>query len=115
MKEGIALSLLKRLTNFLSSGGRQEAPAYWIYARCSKCGEVLRSRVDLRNDLSIEYEYGSDYTYFTRKMLIGENRCYQPIEVELRFDQRRNLVDRQIKGGEFAEEEDYDQTGSSLT
>jgi hypothetical protein len=115
LREGFPLNLLKRITNFITRGGSHESPAYWVYVRCSKCGEVLRTRVDLRNDLSIEYEYGSDYTYFTRKTLVGDKGCYQPIEVELRFDQRRQLIDRQIKGGEFDEEEDYNQTGSNLT
>jgi hypothetical protein len=115
LREGFPLNLIKKITNFITRGGSRESPAYWVYARCSKCGEVLRTRVDLRNDLSIEYEYGSDATYFTRKILIGDKGCYQPIEVELRFDQRRQLINQEIKGGEIADEEDYDQTGSNLT
>jgi hypothetical protein len=45
------------------------------------------ARVDLRNDLSLldegEYEKAA---YFCRKILIGAQRCYQPVEVELYFD-----------------------------
>jgi hypothetical protein len=109
------LSLLKRLTKFFSQGGSREAPAYWLYVRCERCGEVLRSRVDLRNDLSTEYEEGENLTYFTRKVLIGDKGCYQPIEVELRFDHRRQLIDHEVRGGEISTEEEYSQIGSSLT
>jgi hypothetical protein len=101
------LSLLKKITKFFSQGGSQDSPAYWLYVRCGKCQEVLRSRVDLRNDLSIDYEDGENPTYFTRKVLIGDKGCYQPIEAELKFDHRRQLIDHEVKGGEMASEEEY--------
>jgi hypothetical protein len=45
----------------------------------------------------------SDVTYFCRKVLMGEKRCFQQIEVELTFDRNRKLTERKIKGGKFAD------------
>jgi hypothetical protein len=39
--------------------------------------------------------------YICRKVIVGSQRCYQPIDVSLTFDSRRRLVDKQITGGQF--------------
>lgn len=83
---------------------------YWVYVLCNRCNEKLRTTVNLSNDLSIRYgESDADDTYFTRKTIIGRDLCFQPIEVELTFDRKRNLIDRQIQGGRFITEEEYEQ------
>jgi hypothetical protein len=80
----------------------------WIYVKCKKCGEILRGRVDLHNELSIRYgESGGETSYYCRKVFVGGNRCYQPIEVELTFDKNRRLINEDIKGGVFVSEEDF--------
>jgi hypothetical protein len=80
---------------------------YWIHVRCSRCGEVITARVDLMNDLSLDYSTGR---YWTRKVLIGqgEARCFQPIEVTLTFDKNKQLIERTISGGEFLEPDQVD-------
>ena len=96
------MCLFKRL---FGPAGQREDNAYWIVVQCDRCGEIIRARVDTRNDLSINYaESEAGTTYFCRKTLIGDNLCFQPIEVELTFDANRHLVDRQIKGGQFVDE-----------
>jgi len=100
------MSLMKKLRALFSApagGGRD----LWLYVRCQKCGEILKARVDLFNDLSAQFEEGGDSSYFCRKVLIGSRRCYRPVEIELRFDQNRKLVGREIRGGEFVTEEAY--------
>lgn len=105
------MSFLKKLSKLFTDSNTGSDAAYWIYARCSRCGEKIRSRVDIANDLSIRYgDRDSDTTYFTRKVLIGEQRCYQSIEVELTFNQGKKIIDRRIKGGEFISEADYFRT-----
>jgi hypothetical protein len=54
----------------------------------------------LDNDLSLEYE-GDQTVYFVRKGLVGNNRCFQQIEVELKFDSSRQLLEQQVTGGQF--------------
>ena len=100
------MSFLKKLQNLFSAPSAGDKRSLWLYAQCEKCGEILRGRVDMYNDLSIQFDGGAT-TYFTRKVLIGSQRCYRPIEIELTFDKGRQLVNREIKGGKFVTEEDY--------
>ena len=101
------MSLLKRISGLFSgtkSGNR--GGSLEISVRCSRCGEVIRARIDLTNDLSAEYGEGDQETAFLcRKVLVGKQGCYAPIEILLHFDGGRELIDRQITGGKFAEEE----------
>jgi hypothetical protein len=59
----------------------------------------------LNNDLSVEYgEAGSGgSTYYGRKVLMGNSRCFQQIEVELKFDEAHRLLEKHATGGEFVE------------
>jgi len=99
----------ERLLGFLTKGQGVEDPMiYWVYARCEKCGEPLRARVNLRNDLSAQFGEGrEETTYFCRKVIVGSGKCYSPVEVRLTFDTRRNLAKREIEGGAFITEEEY--------
>ena len=102
------MSFLKKLSKLFTGTATRRAEVYWLYARCSRCGEKIRSRVDMANDISINYgDRESETTYFTRKVLVGEQRCYQSIEVELTFNQNKQIINRQIKGGEFISEAEY--------
>ncbi|MCS6994475.1 MAG: hypothetical protein N2117_12440 [Anaerolineales bacterium] len=82
---------------------RPEKRYYRFQVQCKRCGEIIEGRVDLDNDLSVEYEDGGD-VYYARKVLIGDGSryCYQQIEVGLKFDKNRNLLERRVEsGGEF--------------
>ncbi len=68
--------------------------------KCRRCGEIIEGRVDLDNDLSLNDEGNG---YIVRKGLIGGNRCFQQIEVELNFDSSRQLIEKTITGGTFVE------------
>jgi hypothetical protein len=105
------LDALKAL--FQGGSGSAESHAYTVYLRCNTCGEPLSVRVDLRNDPSPEWRStsasGSDYPdyYSVRKTVIGNRRCYAPIEVELTFDKRKRLESQQARGGTILSEEEY--------
>jgi hypothetical protein len=78
---------------------------YPVEVICSRCGETITGSVNLNNDLSVVYGSSEgDVSYFCRKMLLGEKRCFQQIEIELTFDRNRKLTGRKIKGGKFVEE-----------
>jgi hypothetical protein len=99
------MSFLKRLSSLFSGSGASEDTSYWVTVKCDRCGEIIRARVDLRNDLSINYgDRTEDTTYFCRKMLMGSQRCYQQIEVELTFDYRHKLTQKEVRGGKFVEQ-----------
>jgi hypothetical protein len=96
------MGLFKKLARALMPPTREGAGEYWIAVRCKRCGEVIRARVNLSNDLSPEYD-GETLTYICRKVLIGEKRCFQQVEVWLKFDASRKLIDREISGGSFVD------------
>ena len=93
------MNLLQKL--FGSSPSSPQKHYYTFSVKCLRCGEIIEGRVNLNNDLSVEYEEGGDI-YYARKTLMGENRCFQRIEVELKFTSSRELLEKHITGGEFA-------------
>jgi hypothetical protein len=99
------VSLLKRLTGLFSAPARKSGrDLYLCSVRCDRCGEIIATPVDLRNDLSADYDEATGAaSYVCRKVLVGRQRCFQQIEVVLRFDGARKLVDQQVTGGKIVE------------
>lgn len=99
----------ERVLNIITRGrGVADPMVYRIYVRCGKCGEPLKARVDLRNELSATFgEKRENTTYSCRKVVVGSSGCYQPIEVRLTFDARRALLQQEISGGSFLSEQEY--------
>ena len=103
------MSFLKKIASALSPQGAEESDALWVYVRCDKCGEKVRTRVDLKHDLSPDYsDEGRVNEYVLRKVLVGSQRCFEPIEVKLTFDPQRRIVSREIAGGQFIDREEYE-------
>ena len=80
------------------------AKRYYVFqVKCNRCGEIIEGRVDLDNDLSVEYE-GNHAVYFGRKVLMSSSgQCFQQIEVELKFNIDRKLLEKHSVGGQFVE------------
>ena len=91
------------LKSFVSGRNEQDKAGFWIYVRCRRCGEFVKTRVDLQSALNLRDEGG----YLTRKTLVGNQRCFQRIDVTLYFDEKRRLVDQEIQHGEFISAEEY--------
>ena len=72
---------------------------YTFAVKCDRCGEIIEGKINLNNDLSLDDEGG----YFVRKVLIGNQRCFQKIEATFNFDASRQLQEKQISGGTFVE------------
>jgi hypothetical protein len=91
------------LKNLFGGGSTKPEKRYYTFnVKCNRCGEIIEGRVDLDNDLSLDYE-GDNTFYLVRKGLIGNNRCFQQIEVEIKFTSERELIERQAQGGKFVE------------
>jgi len=77
-----------------------------VAVRCNRCGEVVRTQVDLHNDLSVQYGQGGTY-YYWRKGLVGsgQNRCFQQTIVEYTLDADRRVIERRADGGSFVDQE----------
>lgn len=97
------MNFLKKLFGGRSGSSQKE---YYVFnVKCKRCGEIIEGRVDVDNDLSVEYESSGD-AFYCRKVLMGDgkNLCYQQIEVGLKFDSKRKLVERRVEsGGDFVE------------
>jgi hypothetical protein len=102
------MSFLKKIASALSPKGTDEGDVLWVYVRCDKCGEMLKTRIDLRHDLTPNYsDEGRVADYGLRKVLIGSQRCFEPIEVKLTLDAQRRVISREITGGQFISREEY--------
>lgn len=97
------MGFLDSLKLIISGGAAVADHAYWVYVRCRRCGEAIKTRIDLHNDLSIADEGG----YVVNKTLMGSNLCFERVKVTLRFDGQRRLADRQVSQGEFISAEEY--------
>lgn len=95
------MSFLKKLfTPIPTNSGR----FHTFQVKCKRCGEIIEGQVNLSNDPSLEHDPKGRTYYVCRKVLMGSRRCFQRIEVTLYFNERRGVIDRQITGGEFAED-----------
>ncbi len=92
------MNFFKKL--FSGTPAKAEKRYYTFSVKCRRCGEVIEGRVDLDNELSVEYEAGRD-VYIGRKVLMGNNRCFQRMEVDLKFTYDRDLIEQEVSGGEF--------------
>ena len=70
--------------------------------KCKRCGETITGRIDIDNDLSVEYEAGGD-VFYARKVLMGDNKGFQRVEVCFKFNADRQVIEKEIIGGEFVE------------
>lgn len=90
---------------------QNKARNHWFFVRCDVCKEVLKGRIDLYNNLSVQFEEGSGKSaYYCRKVMVGGKGCYRPIEVEFTFDVNRKVIDQRITGGQFVTEQEYQDT-----
>jgi hypothetical protein len=100
--------LIKKLSNMFSPSKDHDPQGYRIYVSCNRCGEKISTRVDLSNDLSPDYgDEGKAIIYYCRKVLMGQKMCFQRVEVHLKFNEARQLLEREISGGKFIDKEEF--------
>ena len=77
--------------------------ALWLYVKCKRCGTPLAVRVDLRNELSADYESNG---YILHKEMM-DSQCFTLMHAEIRFDASRKIIEQKIDHGEFIAKEEY--------
>jgi len=92
------MNLLQRL--FGGASAKPDKRFYIFHVKCLRCGEIIEGRVDLNNDLSVEFEQGGD-VYYARKVLMGSGKCFQRLETTFKFTPARKLIEQRAIGGEF--------------
>ena len=103
------MGFLDSMKSLLAGGGGRDPRGYWVYVRCGRCGEAIKTRIDLSNDLSRLEEGG----FIVHKTLVGSQRCFERIEVTLTFDGNRRVVEREITHGDFITAEEFEAAGKS--
>ena len=93
------MGLIKYLSNLFTAS--PSSNLHMVAVKCDRCNETIEARINLQNDLSVDYEGGGKPTYHCRKTLMGDGRCFQRIEIDLTFDASKRLISREITGGEF--------------
>ena len=91
------MGFLDWLKSIFGAGQNANQADHWIQVRCQRCGEVIKTRVDLQSALNPHDDGG----YLMRKTLVGNQLCFQRIEVTLIFDENRNLIDHEIQHGQL--------------
>ncbi|MFZ9857095.1 MAG: hypothetical protein ACO3F2_02000 [Roseiflexaceae bacterium] len=80
-----------------------------IYARCQRCQSPVHVRLDVFNDLAVEYnERGDINGYVVRKALM-DAKCFRVMQAEIWFDAQRNETQRTLEGGEFIDADTFAQ------
>ncbi len=87
-------------SRFTPSAGAQGADSYSISVQCDRCNEVIEARINLNNDLTPTYDDEAEQ-YDLSKVLTGSNHCFQRIEVKLKFDAAKRLLEKHASGGRF--------------
>jgi hypothetical protein len=103
------MNLLRRLASLFSGGGAPRADKRYltIYVLSRRCNEPISGQVDLLNELSRAEE--GNYAYYTRKVLhtTGEHRCFSQVEIQLYFNQDKQVVEHEVEGGRWLTSEEY--------
>lgn len=103
------MNLLKRLASLFSGGGAPSADKRYltVYALSRRCNEPVSGQVDLLNELSKPDE--SEYAFYTRKVLhtSGERRCFSQVEINLYFNQDKQVVHHEVEGGRWLTSDAY--------
>jgi hypothetical protein len=95
------MGLLDSLKSFFTAPAG--ANAMWLHVRCARCGTPLAVRVDLRNELSADYEQGG---YVLHKEMM-DSQCFALMRARVRFDDSRRMIEKTIENGEFITPEEY--------
>ena len=100
------MSFLKKLASLFTFPTPSSTGNFYTFTvQCLRCGEQIEGHVDLRNQLSAEYDGAERVaSYFCRKVLMGQQRCFQQIEVEFNLDANRKVIERKITGGKFVDD-----------
>ena len=77
---------------------------YPFSVKCNRCGEIIHAQVNVNNEPSLEVDDEGKLFYTCRKVLIGNEHCFERIEVVFKFDGNRRVIDKQISAGEFVKE-----------
>jgi hypothetical protein len=89
----------------LFGGGQSEyvdKTGIYLYARCDKCGTVVRVRADKQHDLN------QDGSGFVWHKTIVDSKCFRRLETVVHFDGNYNVTNHEVQGGALVDEAVYE-------
>jgi hypothetical protein len=101
----MAMDFLKRL--FGGGGGAKvegDPNGKYFYIQPNGCDEVVRVRINMMNDLSLDDE---GKNYWVHKLVRGV-KCRQPVEADFYFSTARKFITADLKDGVLVDEAAYD-------
>jgi hypothetical protein len=105
------MSLFDRVKQVFAPSAADDPNVLWLFVRCARCGTPVAVRVDLRNELSADYEQGG---YVLVKEIM-DDKCFALMRAEIHFDQRRNATQQQVDKGAFITREEYEAITNAKT
>jgi hypothetical protein len=98
--------MFKKLTEklFGKDTARPSADGFFLHVRCSECSEEYRLFINKSYELMQNFEENGSVTYTLKKEVFGVG-CNNRIQVNMKFDGGKKLVSKEIKNGEFIENE----------
>ena len=106
------MGFLRRL--FGGGAPRQGGEALHLYVKCNRCGAPVHVRVNLFNDLAADYG-DTDAEGYALSKEVMDDRCFRIMRVDMQFDTRRRETSREIEGGTFISEEEWNELAKSRT
>ena len=88
------MNFIKKLFSGSPSAPRSNFHSFAV--KCNHCGEIIEGHINLNNDLSMEYEEAGN-VYYVRKELMGSGKCFQRIEVEMKFSASKQVMRNRYK------------------
>ena len=104
------MNFFRSLANLFRGGSGGNSRTLSIYVLSRRCNEPIAGQVDLLNELSLTDD-DSSHAYYARKVLAtsGRNRCFDQVEIELWFNQGKQVAEHQVVGGRWLEADEYEQ------
>jgi hypothetical protein len=97
------MMVFDRLRKLFAGSSQGDAAGIYFYVKCGKCGAPVKIRVDRRHDLQRDFDQSG---YILQKEVM-DGTCFRIFNFTVRFDSRYHIVEREIDGGAFITEEEY--------
>ena len=99
------MGFFDKLMEWFGGAGAGGDNALYYYVKCDHCDEVVRLRIGRGSDLTQEFDGAGDSIsgYSVNKEVVGSK------SVSLTFNRSLREESRNITGGDFVEEADYEE------
>ncbi len=78
---------------------RSERNSIWLYIECQKCGNRLKMCIHPETDLI--RGYSKDEAPYTLHKETLDNKCFNPIIIDIQYDKELKELSKKIEGGRF--------------